>query len=395
MMRSDRAAHPDEGLANPENLGFVPTETLLLWSEDAGHTWAAPSRWPPLVGPSFELCCPIVPLRDGRWFLPTSTWRGWDGDCPNGMKMVAFVSHDGGRSWPEYRDVMRDPEQRIIYWESKICEMPDGRLLAVAWVYDQVAAADLPNHYAISADGGNSWSLHSRRACKDRRRLRTCWKTAACCWSTAASIAQGYGPTCRTWREIVGSMMTRRPSGARRQRLTGDSDNMVQNFQVLRFGAPVCSASTMARSSWPSGATKTACRSSGGTSWRSAEVLWSRGAGRRASDEPRVSREEVRAALTGPVTSVKIPFHRDGSIDFVGLRTYIEFVLAAGSRALILTYGDSLYSVLSDQEVAEVTRAVVEAAAGRALVVAGDRMWATPQAVAFAAYAREAGAASS
>ena len=106
----------------------------------------------------------------------------------------------------------------------------------------------------------------------------------------------------------------------------------------------------------------------------------------------RVSREEVRAALTGPVTSVKIPFQRDGSIDFVGLRAYIEFVLAAGSRALILTYGDSLYSVLSDQEVGEVTRAVVEDAAGRALVVAGDRMWATPQAVAFARYAREAGA---
>ena len=102
----------------------------------------------------------------------------------------------------------------------------------------------------------------------------------------------------------------------------------------------------------------------------------------------RVSREEVRAALTGPVTSVKIPFQRDGSIDFVGLRTYIEFVLAAGSRALILTYGDSLYSVLSDQEVAEVTRAVVEDAAGHALVVAGDRMWATPQAVAFARYPR-------
>ena len=38
------------------------------------------------------------------------------------------------------------------------------------------------------------------------------------------------------------------------------------------------------------------------------------------------------------------------------------------------------------------TRAVVEDAAGRALVVAADRMWATPQAVAFARYAREAGA---
>lgn len=105
-----------------------------------------------------------------------------------------------------------------------------------------------------------------------------------------------------------------------------------------------------------------------------------------------VTREEVRAALTGPVTSVKIPFQRDGGIDYAGLATYIEFVLAAGSRALILTYGDSLYSVLSDQEVEAVTRAVVEDAAGRALIVAADRMWATRQAVQFARYAREAGA---
>ena len=166
MIRADRSAHPDEGLANPENLGFVPIETLLLWSEDAGHTWSLPEPFtPPLVGPSFEMCCPIVPLRDGRWFLPTSTWRGWDGYCPNGMKMVAFVSHDGGRSWPEYCDVMRDPQQKIIYWESKIVELTaerphqgNGRLLAVAWAYDEVAGADLPNHYAVSDDGGKSWS---------------------------------------------------------------------------------------------------------------------------------------------------------------------------------------------------------------------------------------------
>jgi 4-hydroxy-tetrahydrodipicolinate synthase len=71
---------------------------------------------------------------------------------------------------------------------------------------------------------------------------------------------------------------------------------------------------------------------------------------------------------------------------------YIEFVLAAGSKALILTYGDSLYSLLSDREVGEVTRVTAEQAAGRGLVVAGDRMWATPQAVEFGRFAREAGA---
>jgi sialidase-1 len=248
MVRSDRSDHPEEGLANPENLGFVPTETLLLWSRDAGHTWSSPEiLHPPLVGPSFELCCPIVPLRDGRWFLPTSTWRGWDGDCPNGMKMVAFISHDGGRSWPEYRDVMRDPEQRIIYWESKICELPDGRLLAVAWVYDQVAGTDLPNHYAISADGGNSWSVPQSTGLQGQT-------PTPYVLDDARKDGAGSGQVLLVYRRIDRPGLWANLShlegdrwvnddetpiwGAATQRLTGDSDNMVQNFQALRFGAP-------------------------------------------------------------------------------------------------------------------------------------------------------------
>lgn len=103
-------------------------------------------------------------------------------------------------------------------------------------------------------------------------------------------------------------------------------------------------------------------------------------------------REEIRAYLTGPIASVRTLFHRDGSIDFYGLRKSLDFAIDAGSKTLLLTYGDSLYSLLTDQEVAEVTRVVAEHAAGRALVVAADRIWATPKAVEFAKYTREVGA---
>ena len=158
MVRHDRTDHPDEGLTNPENLGFVPTELLLLRSPDGGRTWSEPSPLaPPLVGPSFELCSPISVLSDGRWILPTQTWPGWSGDCPNGIRMVAFVSHDEGRTWPDYMDVMNEPGGEVYFWESKIVERSDGRLLAVAWTYDNAAAKDRPNHYAISNDGGQTW----------------------------------------------------------------------------------------------------------------------------------------------------------------------------------------------------------------------------------------------
>jgi len=109
-------------------------------------------------------------------------------------------------------------------------------------------------------------------------------------------------------------------------------------------------------------------------------------------DKPMIDRDRVRQALTGPVASVPTPFLRDGSIDFAGLRRFVDFVIAAGTKSLILTFGDSLLTLLGDSEIAEVTRATVEASAGRALVIAADRSWATPQAVAFAHQARQIGA---
>jgi hypothetical protein len=159
LVRADRTDHPDEGLANPKNLGFVPTEVLIARSSDAGRTWTEPVAVdPPLEGPSFELCCPITRLTDGRWLWPTSTWRDWNGNLPNGNRMVAFVSEDRGHTWPTYLDVMSSPDNSLIFWESKIVELADGRLLAVAWCHDEPASSDRPNQYAISHDGGASWT---------------------------------------------------------------------------------------------------------------------------------------------------------------------------------------------------------------------------------------------
>ena len=106
----------------------------------------------------------------------------------------------------------------------------------------------------------------------------------------------------------------------------------------------------------------------------------------------RISREAVREALTGPLASLHTPFERDGSIDRPGLRNLIDQTIGAGSKTVLLTYGDSLFSIFSDRDVAELTKMVVEETAGRAMVVAADRDWWTGEAVEFAKYAREVGA---
>ena len=64
-VRADRW-RTEEGLTNPETQGFVETELIQLRSSDDGQTWQGPTIIaPPLVGPSFELCSPVVPLDDG------------------------------------------------------------------------------------------------------------------------------------------------------------------------------------------------------------------------------------------------------------------------------------------------------------------------------------------
>ena len=104
------------------------------------------------------------------------------------------------------------------------------------------------------------------------------------------------------------------------------------------------------------------------------------------------SSEELRSLLSGPVMSVHTPFMRDGAIDYDSLRGLVDRGIEAGSTTMLLTYGDSLFSLLTDDEVAVVTKVVAEQAAGRAAVVAADRIWWTGKTVEFARYARDVGA---
>jgi hypothetical protein len=128
---------PDEGICNRANMGLVEMELFLLRSGDEGRTWSGPEPLiPPLVGPAFEVAHGIVELSDGRWLWPTSTWKAWDGTAPNGMKAVALVSRDRGKTWPEYIDIFDGFQDGIIHFEQSLVVLPNGRLLDCAWALD-------------------------------------------------------------------------------------------------------------------------------------------------------------------------------------------------------------------------------------------------------------------
>jgi len=239
LIKYDRS-RKDSGLTNEKNMGFVETELTIMRSTDKGQTWSIPAAFsPPLTGPGFEMCCPIIILKDGRWIIPTSTWRGWDGFCPNGMKAVALVSYDRGKTWPDYMDVMEDIDKGIIYWESKVLQLHDNRLLAVAWTYDEINGRDLPNHYSISDPEGKRFSaaqstnltgqtleailLEDERILSFYRRV-----DKPGLWANISRIDGD------RWINDFEYHIW----GYSDDYLVAQNKNMVSNFQVLRFGAP-------------------------------------------------------------------------------------------------------------------------------------------------------------
>lgn len=101
---------------------------------------------------------------------------------------------------------------------------------------------------------------------------------------------------------------------------------------------------------------------------------------------------DLSTQLAGPLASVRIPFLPTGDIDRAGLTAYVDRCIENGAGALVLTFGDSLYSLLTDDEVDDVTRLVVDAVHARVPLVAADRSWWTGRTVEFARYCNELGA---
>ena len=101
--------------------------------------------------------------------------------------------------------------------------------------------------------------------------------------------------------------------------------------------------------------------------------------------------DEIRARIKGPVCSFATPFTRKGDIDEEAVRRIVDRAISGGSDIVLLTLGDSLFTILSDDEIFRLTKLVVEHVAGRALVVAADNMWWTGKLLEFAGYCRELG----
>lgn len=145
--------------SNRETLGQVPMRLFWIESIDGGRKWSEP-RWivPPIVGPTWELCHPLIELPDRSWAAPVATWRGWDGDLPNGEMTGLLVSRDGGATWPDFVVSFDGRGTGYIHWEQSVAVRRDGSLVVTSWVYDPAKKETRPSLFTTSRDGGRSFA---------------------------------------------------------------------------------------------------------------------------------------------------------------------------------------------------------------------------------------------
>jgi 4-hydroxy-tetrahydrodipicolinate synthase len=99
----------------------------------------------------------------------------------------------------------------------------------------------------------------------------------------------------------------------------------------------------------------------------------------------------VREAISGPVPSISTAFLENGELDWESNARNVEFLIGSGAKTLLLTFGDSLLSILRDREVVELTKFVVEQTHGRAMVIGCGKPWCLPQTLEFTEECANAG----
>jgi hypothetical protein len=151
--------NPEEGLVNRKTGGLVPVDLFIVRSFDKGFHWTEPQIiHPPIVGPSWEICHPIIELHNGRWLAPTATWKSWDGENPSGEQAIVLISDDRGESWPTYGLTFDGRKQALSHFEQSVIELQDGRVLSLCWVFDMKTAMTFPTKYTLSTDHGETFS---------------------------------------------------------------------------------------------------------------------------------------------------------------------------------------------------------------------------------------------
>jgi hypothetical protein len=138
--------------------GLKANELFWSRSRDGGRTWAEPTIIPMPIPGAAEAPGALTILRSGRMICCYAPYNTFDPDLVvDRSQIVALRSDDGGQTW-RHNSMIRFASEYSTGAEAWVIELADGRLLGTTWHLNQHDKSDHPNAYAISLDGGDTWS---------------------------------------------------------------------------------------------------------------------------------------------------------------------------------------------------------------------------------------------
>jgi sialidase-1 len=149
---------PEQGIGIQETGGILPGDNIVAFSQDQGKTWTVPKVIPRSRPELLEISGPCVELRSGHLVAVAALFPMPDGTHPSGRLGVLLRSSDDGKSWDDRCVFYRSANGKIVSYEPRVCEMQDGRLVALVWAYEPDAGVHHPNQVIVSHDNGHTWS---------------------------------------------------------------------------------------------------------------------------------------------------------------------------------------------------------------------------------------------
>lgn len=144
-------------LINPETEGRLPLKALTAISDDNGATWSEPCS---INVHPYSQTAPqaLLHLESGELLATFETFKQYDQAGPWDYRAGLIRSTDEGATWHGATTAARVNSDGVMWWDPRIAQLSDGRLVQFYHAFHHPTATDRPVHAAWSQDGGWTWS---------------------------------------------------------------------------------------------------------------------------------------------------------------------------------------------------------------------------------------------
>lgn len=139
---------PERPLFDPQTEGILRSRQLVAESRDDGESWSA-WRVAPTPGLSgTAITGPVLKWNDGTIGFCFERFKEFDDPSPPRHGAWLVVSRDGGRTYEPPHLVAADPQQKIYYWDQRLCAGREpGEYFGLFWTHDRAEKRDRRVHF--------------------------------------------------------------------------------------------------------------------------------------------------------------------------------------------------------------------------------------------------------